>query len=87
LLDRRVPADTYNLASGRATTIQEVLDQLIARAKVDPRIERDPGRWRETDWLVGDASRLRNATGWKPTIYLEAILEELYVDWLTKEEA
>jgi len=87
LLDRRVPADTYNLASGRATTIREVLDLLIARAEVDPRIERDPARWRETDWLVGDASRLRAATGWEATIPLESILEELYEDWLAKEQA
>ncbi len=86
LLDRRVPAETYNLASGRSTSIQEILDWLIARARVDPRIERDPDRWRETDWLVGDASRLREATGWQPEIELESILEELYQDWLAKEE-
>jgi GDP-4-dehydro-6-deoxy-D-mannose reductase len=86
LLDRRVPADTYNLASGRSVTIQEILDRLIARAKIDPRIERDPDRWRETDWLVGDASRLRSATGWAPEIELESILEELYEDWLAKDK-
>jgi len=78
LLDPSVPAATYNIASGRSTSIQEILDRLI-------RVERDPDRWRETDWLVGDASRLRQATGWQPKISLETILVELYEDWLSKE--
>jgi GDP-4-dehydro-6-deoxy-D-mannose reductase len=85
LLDPKVPADTYNIASGRSTSIQEVLDRLIKIAAIEPRVESDPDRWRETDWLVGDASRLRSATGWQPSISLEAILDELYRDWLSKE--
>jgi len=85
LLDRKVPADTYNIASGRSTSIQEVLDRLIEIADIAPRIETDPDRWRETNWLVGDATRLRSATGWRPRIPLEAILQELYEDWLSKE--
>jgi nucleoside-diphosphate-sugar epimerase len=85
LLDPKVPADTYNIASGRSTSIQEVLDRLIEIADIAPRIETDPDRWRETNWLVGDATRLRSATGWRPRIPLEAILQELYEDWLSKE--
>jgi len=85
LLDPSVPAATYNIASGRSTSIQEILDRLIEIADIDPRVERDPDRWRETDWLVGDASRLRQATGWQPKISLETILVELYEDWLSKE--
>jgi len=84
LLDGGVPARAYNVASERGTPIRELLDLLIARAGVEVRIERDPARWRETDWLVGDAARLREATGWRPEISLPAILEELYEDWLEK---
>ncbi len=85
LLDPKVPADVYNVASGRATPIQEVLDRLIAIAGVTPRVERDPERWRESDWLVGDATRLREKTGWRPEIGLEEILEELHAYWLSEE--
>jgi GDP-4-dehydro-6-deoxy-D-mannose reductase len=85
LLDDGVPAETYNIASGRSTSIQEVLDRLIEIAGISPRVERDPARWRETDWLVGDASRLQAATRWQPQVSLEAILKELYEDWLSKE--
>lgn len=84
LLDPNVPAGVYNVASGRATKIQEVLDRLIAIAGIKARIEPDSERWRETDWLVGDASRLGLATGWQPKISLDAILHELYEDWLAK---
>lgn len=85
LLDPSVPADVYNVASGRATPIQTVLDLLIEMADIDPRVETDPERFRDTDWLVGDASKLREATGWRPRIPLEALLRELYEDWLAKD--
>jgi len=85
LLDPNVPADTYNIASGRSTRIQEVLDRLIEIAGIEARIEQDPDRWRKTDWLIGDATRLRSATGWRPRIPLDAILQELFEDWLAKE--
>jgi GDP-4-dehydro-6-deoxy-D-mannose reductase len=87
LLDPTVPADVYNVASGRATPIQEVLDGLIELAQISPRVERDPARHRPTDWLVGDASRLRKATGWQPQRSLHSILEELLSDWLAREGA
>lgn len=85
LLDPEVPTDTYNIASGRSTRIQEVLDRLIEIAGIEPRVEPDPERWRQTDWLVGDASRLRSVTRWRPEISIEAILHEIYEDWLSKE--
>jgi GDP-4-dehydro-6-deoxy-D-mannose reductase len=85
LLEPAVPVGTYNIASGRSTTVQQILDRLIEIAGIDPRVDGDPDRWRETDWLVGDASRLESATDWRPTISLDAILHELYEDWLAKE--
>ena len=86
LLDPGVPADVYNVASGRATSIREVLERLVAIAGVDPIIEIDPERWRPTDGAVGCAARLRAATGWQPRVSLEEILHELYSDWLESAE-
>jgi len=85
LLDPAVPADVYNVASERSTRIQEILDRLIEMAGIDPQVETDATRWRETDWLVGDARKLRDATGWRPEIPLDSILRELYEDWLARE--
>lgn len=85
LLEPGATADVYNIASERATTIQEVLDRLVALAGIAPEVEVDPERFRPTDWLVGDAARLRAATDWTPRIGLDAILEELHSDWMAKE--
>ena len=78
LLDPSVPAGTYNVASGRAVEMQHVLDVLVGLAKVPIEIERDPERSRPADLPVvcGDASRLRDATGWAPTIPLEQTLAD-----------
>jgi len=87
LLDPSVPADVYNVASEHPISIRDILDRLIAMAEIDPSIEVDPERWRPTDWLVGDASKLRALTGWKPRITLQAILREVYEGWLAAESS
>ena len=78
LLDPSVPAGTYNVASGRAVEMQEVLDILVGLAACPIEVERDPERLRpaELPVLSGDASRLRAATGWAPTISLEQTLAD-----------
>jgi len=85
LLDRRVPADVYHVAGSVGIKIRAVLDSLMRIAGVEARVEVDPARFRPTDWLVGDASRLRRATGWQPRVPLEALLREVYADWLVRD--
>jgi GDP-4-dehydro-6-deoxy-D-mannose reductase len=78
LLDPSVPAGTYNVASGRAVEMQEVLDKLVSLAGCPIEVEPDPERTRPADLPVvsGDASRLQAATGWQPTIPLEQTLAD-----------
>ncbi len=78
LLDPSVAAGTYNVASGRAVEMSEVLEALVGLAKVPIEVEADPARSRPSDLPVvcGDASRLRAATGWKPMIPLEQTLAD-----------
>ncbi len=85
LLNPAVPADVYHVAGEQATPIQVVLDRLLAIGGIEALVKTDPDRFRPTDWLVGDASRLRAATDWQPTRGLDAILEELYHDWLERD--
>ncbi len=81
LLDPAVPADVYNVASGRGWRIADILDGLCERAGVSPQIETDPDRHRPTDWLVGDPRKLEAATGWRPAHAFEATLDEVLDDW------
>ena len=77
LLDPSVEAGTYNVASGSGRRIGDLLDRLLALAQITPEIEVDPARLRPTDWAVGDAARLRAATGWAPQIPLDDTLSRV----------
>ena len=78
LLDRSVPARTYNVSSGETVTMQQVVELLVGLARVPVRVERDESRVRpvEIPRLAGDPSRLRAATGWTPEIPLERTLAD-----------
>jgi GDP-D-mannose dehydratase len=84
LLERGVPGEVYNLCSGRAWAIQEVLDFLLDHATVKGiTVTADPARFRPSDVMVleGDPSKVENATGWKTEIPLQRTLAELLNYW------
>jgi GDP-4-dehydro-6-deoxy-D-mannose reductase len=76
LLDDGVEAATYNVASGRPVPMSAVVEQLVALARVHVEVEQRPERMRPADVprMAGDASRLRQTTGWKPEIPIEQTL-------------
>jgi len=78
LLDPSVPAGTYNVASGDAVAMREVLDILLSHARCPIEVEEDPSRFRasEVTELSGDPSKLRAATVWAPAIPLEQTLAD-----------
>jgi len=69
----------YNVASGEARSIAEMLDRLIALSGVAARVEIDPARLRPVDapLLVGRCERL-GALGWRPRRSLDAALADLW---------
>lgn len=73
----------YNVAGGVGHSVREVLDALLERARVPIRVERDPARMRPSDIpvLVGDATRLREQTGWAPRIPFTRTLDDLLTFW------
>ncbi|NJN15500.1 MAG: GDP-mannose 4,6-dehydratase [Oscillochloris sp.] len=83
LLEHGTPGTVYNLCSGSATRIGDIVEMVIARGRVPVEVRVDPARLRPSDEpiLMGDNSRLREATGWAPTIGMEQIVEELLAYW------
>src|SRR5207237_1259412 len=79
----RAPGRPYNVCSGRALPIRELLDRLLARSRVPIAIKTDPARLRpnDTPLLVGDPRRLRDELGWTPAIPLERTLDDLLEFW------
>lgn len=78
LLDSGVPAGIYNVASGRAVEMREVLELLLGMARCPIEVEQDPSRSRAGDLtlICGDSSRIRATTGWEPRIPLEQTLAD-----------
>jgi GDP-4-dehydro-6-deoxy-D-mannose reductase len=81
LAERGRPGEVYNLASGRAFSLREALERLMAISGVRARVEPDPARMRPVDLplLLGDAGRLR-ALGWQPRHDLDEALGELWAE-------
>lgn len=79
LLEKGAPGEVYNVACGRAWSIREALDRLLAITGLDVQIEPDPARMRPIDLplLLGDTSRLREL-GWTPKRSLDSALGELW---------
>jgi GDP-4-dehydro-6-deoxy-D-mannose reductase len=82
LAEKGEAGGVYNIASGRSTSVEEVLRRLMAVAGVTARVETDPKKYRPVDLpcLTGDASRLR-ALGWQPQLNLDRALTDLWRDF------
>jgi GDP-4-dehydro-6-deoxy-D-mannose reductase len=78
LLEPSVPADVYNVATGRPVKMSDVVELLVGMARCPVTVEPDPDRLRPADIprLSGDPSRLERATGWRPEIPLEQTLAD-----------
>jgi GDP-4-dehydro-6-deoxy-D-mannose reductase len=79
LLEKGERGATYNIASGRAFSIGEALERLMAVSGVEASIEVDPERIRPVDLplLLGDAAPLRKL-GWEPRRTLDDALIDLW---------
>jgi GDP-4-dehydro-6-deoxy-D-mannose reductase len=82
-LERGVKGEVYNIASGSAVQIGDMLAKLMDIAGVKIEITQDPARLRSTDvpLVVGDSSKFRRATGWKPQIPFDQTLRDLFEYW------
>ncbi len=77
------PGEVYNLCTGRATVVRDLLNDFVAHAKRPVRIEHDPARNRPSDepWIVGDNRRLREAIDWAPTTPLTETTQQILDYW------
>jgi GDP-4-dehydro-6-deoxy-D-mannose reductase len=72
--------ETYNVCSGNAIKMRDVLRELVSIAHVPVEIREDPSRLRPTDvpLFVGSNEKLCARTGWHPTITLTRSLRDVY---------
>ena len=77
--------EVYNIASGVDVEIAQIARTLLALAGADLELRPDPSLIRPVDVpiLRGDASRLRTATGWEPSISLDTTLADVLESFRT----
>jgi GDP-4-dehydro-6-deoxy-D-mannose reductase len=78
----------YNIGSGQARGIQELLDHLLSLSQVEVTVEQDASRLRPSDIpiVLCDATRFREQTGWQPTIPFEQSLQDTLDYWRAKAQ-
>ena len=76
----------YNIGSGVAVSIKQVLDLLLGMSKLIIQIKEDPEKMRPSDVpvMVSDSSRFMQQTGWRPRIPFKQSLLDLLQYWREK---
>lgn len=77
------PGEVYNICSGKAVKIAEVLEMLLKISKVKVEVQQDAARMRPSDIpiLQGDYSKFKRQTGWQPKIPFKKTLKDLLDYW------
>ena len=84
--EKGVPGRVYNICSGTAHRVGDLLERLLGLARVRVAVEQDPARLRPSDnpVVLGDAARLTADTAWRPEIPIETTLADLLAWWRTR---
>lgn len=75
--------ETYNVGTGHALAIQEILDTIISMSDKSIEVKIDPDRLRPVDVPIiePDIRKINECTGWKPQILLSQTLKETLEYW------
>jgi GDP-4-dehydro-6-deoxy-D-mannose reductase len=77
------PARPYNVCSGQAYRVRDLLDTLIAFSTASVEIRLDPSRLRPSDnpVIAGNRSRIEAEVAWVPEISIQRTLDDLLNYW------
>lgn len=85
---RGEPGEVFNIASGMPHTLRDLLEAMLESAGVRAEILQDRSLIRagEPAIMVGDATKLRQVTGWKPEISFERSAADTLAYWRERVE-
>jgi GDP-4-dehydro-6-deoxy-D-mannose reductase len=83
IAERGAPGRVYNVCSGRAVLVRDLLDRLLARSSASIRVVTDPDRYRPNDLptVVGSPRRIHEELGWSADIPLDRTLDDILTYW------
>ena len=86
IVARGVPRRPYNVCSGQAYRIRDLLQAIVDLASIAISVQLDQTRLRPSDnpMVVGDPVRTATETGWTPAIPIERTLSDLLAYWRRK---
>lgn len=83
IVENGIAGEVYNVASGTPYSIQYLLDTLLKYSTAEIKVKVSEARMLPIDVPIvrGDSTRLRNLTGWQPTIPFETTMLDVLNDW------
>lgn len=83
LMESGRAGETYNIGSGHAIAIEDLLRCILDNSSVDIRVEVDPEKLRPVDVPIieADTTKIYKETGWQPKIPLEQTIRETLDFW------
>ena len=77
------------LVAGASTSVQVILDTLIAISGLSVQVRVDPARMRpsEVPEIRGSFERAKRELGWEPEIPLRQTLQDIYEYWVSIEQS
>jgi GDP-4-dehydro-6-deoxy-D-mannose reductase len=83
LVERGQPRRVYNVCSGVAHRVGDLLELMIGLARARVTVSTDPAKLRPSDnpVVLGDCTRIADETGWRPEIPIERTLADLLDYW------
>jgi len=83
LMKKGITGEAYNICSGKASSIKNVLKTLLSLSKSKIKVKTDEKKSRPAEIFVlaGDNSKIKRTTGWKPRISIETTLEDTLNFW------
>lgn len=79
--------EVYNLCSGKAYNLRDLLNILISFSNTEVNVKVDSSKYRPSDLpvMLGDNTKIKNEIGWKPEIDIYTTLNDLLNYWRNYE--
>lgn len=83
LLQKGKAGEIYNVGSGKAVSIEEILKLILSYSKANITVEVDKNKLRPVDVPIieADITKLQEVTGWSTTISLEETIKQTLEYW------
>jgi len=86
LMEKGIRGEVYNVCSGGAVSLREILDLLLSFSSKKIKVQVDSTKLRKADipLLLGDYKKIKEETSWEPEIPLKQSLHDLLEFWRNK---